>query len=160
MAYEYLLGQDTVNGAEGTATMTDSSGRNRTLFGLKNFKAVADIQGNDMKVVGTRKIQNKAAGAKMTATAQIYYGTPYFLDMVLEYIHTGVMPRFDVQVINNDPTTTVGRQVMAYYGCQLTSEVPLSILDADVSMLTLDISFTYSDVQKLEGFTDPAQLGS
>lgn len=80
--------------------------------------------------------------------------------MVLEYMHTGKMPYFDIQIINNDPTNTIGQQVMAYYGCKIISKIPLSILDADVQMLTMDISFSYTDVQKLQGFTEPAQLGS
>lgn len=157
---QYLLERDTVAGMEGTAVMTDGSGKNHVLFGLINIEADADIQSTEMKVVGTRKIQDKPAGAKQTGTAKIYYGTTYFQDMVLEYMHTGKMPYFDIQIINNDPTNTIGQQVMAYYGCKIISKIPLSILDADVQMLTMDISFSYADVQKLQGFTEPAQLGS
>ena len=157
---QYLLERDTVAGMEGTAVMTDSSGKNHVLFGLINIEADADIQSTEMKVVGTRKIQDKPAGAKQTGTAKIYYGTTYFQDMVLEYMHTGKMPYFGIQIINNDPTNTIGQQVMAYYGCKIISKIPLSILNADVQMLTMDISFSYTDVQKLQGFTEPAQLGS
>lgn len=160
MGNQYLLARDTVAGMEGTAVMTDSAGKNHVLFQLTKIKTVADIKSTEMKVVGTRVIQDKAAGAKQTGTATLYYGSQYFTAMVLEYLHTGVMPYFDIQITNNDPTNTIGQQVMAYYGCKITSEIPLSMLDADSQMLTLDISFTYTDVQMLQSFTDPAQLGS
>lgn len=160
MGNQYLLARDTVAGMEGTAVMTDSAGKNHVLFQLTKIKTVADIQSTEMKVVGTRVIQDKAAGAKQTGTATLYYGSQYFTEMVLEYLHTGVMPYFDIQITNNDPTNTIGQQVMAYYDCKITSEIPLSILDADSQMLTLDISFTYTDVQMLQSFNDPAQLGS
>ena len=47
--------------------------------------------------------------------------------MLLQYVNTGVMPSFDIQITNNDPTTSVGQQSMAYYGCVLTGSIPLSI---------------------------------
>lgn len=155
----FLLERDTVNGKEGKAFVT-IDGKNHELFGLKKIQTEADIQSADMTVVGTRKVQSKSTGVKMTGTATIYYGTPLFSDMALQYIQTGVMPYFNIQVTNNDPTTTVGDQIMAYYDCKLTSTLPLSILDSDTDMLTCDISFTYGDVQKLSGFHDPQNLGS
>lgn len=157
---QYLLARDTVMGAEGSAFLTDEDGKQHLLFMLKNISTSADIQSEDMKVVGTRIIQEKAAGAKLSGTATLYYCTDYFLDMVLEYIHTGRMPYFDLQITNNDPTTTIGTRVMAYYRCKLSGEIPLSKLDAETSMLDVEISFSVGDVQKLEGFADPAQLGS
>lgn len=155
----FLLERDTVNGKEGKAFIT-IDGRNQELFGLKKIQTQAEIQSEDMTVVGTRKVQQKDTGVKMTGTATIYYGTSLFTDMVLSYIKTGVLPEFDIQITNSDPATTVGSQIMGYYGCKLTSTIPLSVLDADTSMLTIDISFTYTDVAKLQGFTDPERLGS
>ena len=80
--------------------------------------------------------------------------------MVLEYIQTGVMPEFDIQITNHDPTTSVGAQVMAYYGCHLTGTVPLSILNDEESMLSYDFNFAYTRVARLQSFNDPAQLGN
>ena len=50
-----------------------------------NITTNAEIQGQDMRVIGTRIIQNKPNGAKQTGTGNIYYGSNIFLDMVLEY---------------------------------------------------------------------------
>lgn len=113
-----------------------------------------------MTVVGTRKVQQKLNGTKLTGTATIYYGTPLFLDMALEYINKGTMPYFDIQITNSDPTTTVSSQIVACYGCKLSGTIPMSILDSDTNMLTMEISFTYSSVEKMEGFSDPSVLGN
>ena len=154
----YLLAQDTINGAEGKIVIT-RNGQNITIAGMRNITTNAEIQGNDMRVIGTRKIQNKNNGAKLSGTGNIYYGTNIFTDMVLEYINTGVMPQFDIQITNYDPTTTVGSQVMAYYGCTLTGTIPLSILNDEEAMLNYDFEFAYTDVQRLQSFNDPANLG-
>lgn len=155
----YLLAKDTVNGAEGKVFIT-VDGKNIEIAGMRNITTNAEIQGNDMRVIGTRKIQNKANGAKLTGTGNIYYGSNLFLDMVLKYINTGVMQQFDIQITNNDPTTSIGAQTMAYYGCQLTGTIPISILNDEEAMLNYDFNFTYTDVARLQKFNDPVTLGN
>lgn len=155
----YLLAKDTLNGAEGKVVVT-RDGRNYEVAGMRNIQANAEIQSNDMRVIGTRTIQNKNNGAKLTGTGNIYYGSNIWTDMVLEYIQTGVMPEFDIQITNSDPTTTVGSQVMAYYGCTLTGTIPLSILNDEEAMLNYDFNFAYTRVARLQAFNDPAQLGN
>ena len=154
----YLLAQDTINGAEGKIVIT-RDGQNITIAGMRNITTNAEIQGNDMRVIGTRKIQNKNNGAKLSGKGNIYYGTNIFTDMVLEYINTGVMPQFDIQITNYDPTTTVGSQVMSFFGCTMTGTIPLSILNDEEAMLNYDFEFAYTDVQRLQAFNDPANLG-
>ena len=155
----YLLAKDTVNGAEGSVVITQN-GQNIVVAGMRNITTNAEIQSNDMRVIGTRTIQNKNNGAKLTGTGNIYYGSNIFSDMVLQYIQTGVMPEFDIQITNNDPTTTIGSQVMAYYGCTLTGTIPLSILNDEEAMLNYDFNFAYTRVARLQSFNDPAQLGN
>ena len=154
----YLLAKDTVNGAEGSVVITQN-GVNTVIAGMRNIKTVSSIQSKEMGVVGTRVIQNKNQGVKLTGTGNIYYGSNIFTDMVLQYIQTGVMPQFDIQITNNDPTTSIGSQIMAYYGCTLTGDVPLSILDSEEAMLNYDFNFAYTSVARLSAFTDPATLG-
>ena len=155
----YLLAKDTVNGAEGTIVIT-VDGKNHEVACMKNIKTAATIQSQDMRVIGTRKIQAKPNGAKLTGSGNIYYGSNLFTDMVLAYIQTGRMEEFDIQITNADPTTSIGAQAMAYYGCTLTGEIPLSILDGQEAMLNYDFNFTYTDVARLQAFNDPARLGN
>lgn len=155
----YLLAQDTVNGAEGKVFIT-RDGKNIEVAGMRNITTNAEIQNEDMRVIGTRKIQSKSNGAKLTGTGNIYYGSNLFTDMVLEYINTGKMSQFDIQITNNDPSTSIGSQIMAYYGCTLTGTIPLSILNNEEAMLNYDFNFAYTDVARLQAFSDPSKLGA
>ena len=67
---------------------------------------------------------------------------------------------FDITITNEDPTSSVGAQVMGYYGCVLTGDIPLSILDDEEAMLNYDFNFSYTSVKPLERFNDPTNLGS
>lgn len=155
----YLLAKDTVNGAEGSVVVTRNR-RNYVIAGMRNIRPTGNIQSEKMRVIGTRKIQDKPNGVELTGAGNIYYGFDLFREMVLNYIHTGVMEEFDIQITNNDPTTSLGTQVMAYYGCHLTGEIPLSILNSDETMMNYDFNFAYTDVQMLQGFNEPAELGN
>lgn len=155
----YLLAKDTVNGAEGKIFVT-VSGKNIEVACMRNIRTTGGIQSQDMRVIGTRKIQDKPNGVKLTGTGNIYYGNNLWTDMVLKYINTGVMDEFDIQITNQDPTTSVGSQTMAYYGCHLTGDIPLSVMDSEESMLNYDFNFVYTRAARLTAFNDPAQLGN
>ena len=155
----YLLAKDTVNGAEGSVVIT-RDGRNYVVAGMRNIRPTGNIQSQDMRVIGTRVIQDKPNGVKQTGTGNIYYGFDLFRDICLNYINNGIMEEFDIQITNSDPSTSLGTQVMAYYGCHLTGEIPLSILNSEESMMNFDFNFAYTRVQKLQSFNEPAQLGN
>lgn len=153
----FLLERDALNGKEGQAFIT-IDGRNVEVFGLKRLQTDANFQEADFKVVGTRLVQKKTTGVELTGTMTIYYGTPEFIDLVQNYIKTGKLPYFTLQVTNNDPSTSVGVQTVVYYNVKLT-QVPLSILDADVEWLSEDVTFSYTHFEVLSAFTEPDQLG-
>lgn len=155
----YLLAKDTVNGAEGSIVVT-RNGRNYVIAGMRNIRPVGNIQSEKMRVVGTRNIQDKPGGVELTGTGNIYYGFDMFRDMVLNYINTGVLEEFDIQTTNNDPATSIGSQTIAYYGCHLTGEIPLSILNSEETMMNYDFNFAYTSVQKLQSFNEPTNYGN
>ena len=155
----YLLAKDTVNGAEGRVVVT-RNGRNYVIAGMRNIRPVGNIQSEQMRVVGTRKIQDKSNGVELIGTGNIYYGFDMFRDMVLNYINTGVLEEFDIQTTNNDPATSIGSQTIAYYGCHLTGEIPLSILNSEETMMNYDFNFAYTSVQKLQSFNEPTNYGN
>lgn len=157
----YLLSRDTVNGAEGTVFVT-RNGQQVEVVGLKNIQTIGGIQSSDMRTIGTRIIQDKPNGVKLTAKGNVYYGSNgsnLFRDMVLNYIQNGIMEYFDIQINNTDPTTSVGNQIGAYYGCHLTGDIPLSILDDEQAMLSYDFNFVYTRVGLIQGFTNPTNVG-
>lgn len=153
----FLLERDALNGKAGRAFAT-IDGRNVEMFGLKKFQADAEFQESDFKVVGTNLIQKKTSGVSLTGSATIYYGTPEFLNMLTQYLRTGSLPYFTFQITNDDEGGTVGRQTVALYNVKL-QKLPIAMLDADTDYLSMDISFSFTNVEVLNAFTAPAQLG-
>lgn len=157
----YLLERDTVNGALGTIFVT-RNGQNVEVIGFKNIQTTASIQSQDMRTIGTTRVQDKPNGAKQTGKGNVYYGSNgsnMFRDMVLNYVNNGVTEYFDIQINNTDPSTSIGNQIAAYYGCHLTGDIPLSILDDEQAMLNYDFNFAYTRVAFVQKFTDPTNVG-
>lgn len=154
----FLLERDALNGKEGKAFMT-LNGRNIEMFSLKKFRSDAEFQESDFKVVGTRLVQKKTTGVSLTGSMTIYYGTPHFLRILQEYLKTGKLPYFTLQVTNDDPSTSVGTQTVAFYNVKL-QKLPIAILDAEADFLEMEVSFSYTGIEVLNYFNDtPAQLG-
>ena len=154
----FLLERDALNGKAGRGFATINR-RNIEMFSIKNFRTDATFQEADFKVVGTRLVQKKTTGVALTGSMTLYYGTPDFLALAESYIKTGQLPYFTLQITNDDPSTSVGVQTVAFYNVKLSS-VPIALLDADAEFLTADVSFRFTSFEILEAFTAPAQLGS
>lgn len=153
----FLLERDALNGKSGRAFLT-INGRNVEMFGLKKIQCDAEFQESDFKVVGTNLIQKKTTGVSLTGSATVYYGTPEFLDMLKAYLKTGTLPYFTVQITNENEGGTVGKQTVVLYNVKL-QKLPIAILDADAEHLTMDVSFSYTNIEVLNAFNAPAQLG-
>lgn len=153
----YLLERDALNGKEGRAVCT-VNGKQMELFGLKNLKIDYSLDSSDFKIVGTRLVQKKTTGIQLTGSMTIVYGTPTFKQMIKDYMVTGAIPYFTLQVTNNDPATTVGEQTIALYNCRLNSG-NIAQLDADADFLTEDVSFDFTQFEILKSFHDPERLG-
>lgn len=154
----FLLERDGLNGKAGKAFAV-IDGRNVEMFGLKKFQADAEFQESDFKIVGTNLVQKKTTGVALTGSATIYYGTPEFLNMLQTYLKTGALPYFTFQITNEDEGSTVGRQTVALYNVKL-QKLPITMLDADAEYLTIDISFSFTNVEVLNAFHDPVALGN
>ena len=153
----YLLARDALNGKEGRAIAT-INGKQVELFGCKNIKADFSVDSSDLKLVGTRIVQKKPTGVQLSGSMTIIYGTPHFKRLVKNYMVTGVLPYFTVQIINDDPATSVGKQVSALYNCLINSG-NIAQLDADADFLSEDVQFSFESFSLIEEFHDPEQLG-
>ena len=153
----FLLERDALNGKAGRAFAV-IDGRNVEMFGLKKIQADAEFQESDFNVVGTNLVQKKTKGVTLTGSATVYYGTPEFLNMLKTYLKTGALPYFTIQITNNDEGTTVGSQTVALYNVKL-SKLPIAILDDSADYLSMDISFSFTNVEILNAFGAPVQLG-
>lgn len=154
----YLLERDSLNGKEGKAVCT-INGQQVELFGLKNLKIDFSLDSSDFKVVGTRIVQKKTTGVQLSGSMTIVYGTPTWKQLCYEYMMTGRLPYFNIQIENNDPATSVGSQVVVLYNCRINSG-SIAQLDAEGDVLTEDIAFDFNKFEILEAFHDPVELGN
>lgn len=154
----YLLERDTLNGKEGRVFWTDENGIVHEMFNCNTIKLDFSLDESDMKVVGTRLVQKKTTGVQLSGSMTIYYGSPEFKRMVKQYMQTGVMPYFTMQITNDDPATSVGVQTIVVYNVKIQSG-SLAMLDAEADMLKEDVSFSYTSFEIIEEFHNPAILG-
>lgn len=153
----FLLERDALNGKSGSGFAT-INGENHEMFGMKKFSSNAEFQESDFKVVGTTLVQKKTTGVTLTGTMTIYYGSPYFLQMLQEYLKTGKLPYFMLQITNDDPSVSVGTQTVVLYNVKL-QKLPIALLDADADFLEMEVGFSFTNIEVLNWFKDPEQLG-
>ena len=153
----WLVERDALNGRSGKGFMT-SDGESQGMFGLKELQSEAEFQESDFKVVGTTLVQKKTTGVSLSGSMTIYYGSPYFLRLLQEYLRTGKLPYFTIQITNDDPTTSVGTQTVVFYNVKL-QKLPVAMLDADADFLEMEVGFSFTGIEVLNWFNDPTQLG-
>ena len=145
--------KDTINGAEGRAYAT-INGNVELMFYLKKLEAKAEKKKNEGKTIGNRATQHKPTGWNGTGSMTIYYVTSIFRKMILEYIKTGKDTYFDIQVVNEDPTSSAGKQTIAIKKVNIDSSI-LAKLDVDSDSLDEEVSFTFEDYDILDEFSNP-----
>lgn len=152
---EFLRASDALAGTEGKAFMTEN-GNVEELFYAKSIEATAEKIKAEMKVVGSRATQSKANGWKGTFTLNIYYVSPLFRRRMIEYIKTGKDFYFDLQVVNEDTSSTIGKQTVVLKRCNI-DKVILAKLDSDAEFLDEEITGTFEDADMLDEFNAPTQ---
>lgn len=153
----FLLERDALNGKSGSGFMT-INGENHEMFGMKKFQSDAEFQESDFKVVGTTLVQKKTTGVSLTGSMTLYYGSPHFLRLLQEYLKTGKLPYFTLQITNDDPSTSVGTQTVVFYNVKL-QKLPVAMLYAEAEFLEMEVSFSYTNIEVLDWFKEPEQLG-
>jgi hypothetical protein len=149
----YLKAGDVISGQEGRAYAT-IDGETHEMFYVRNIRATAEKRKSDIRTLGKRGTQRKASGWSGTGSMTIYYVTSRFRQLMFKYIKTGVDTYFDITVVNEDPTSTVGKQTTTLIGVNLDSVV-MAALDTESDELDEDVAFTWEDIDMPDLFTDP-----
>jgi len=149
----YLKAGDTISGQEARAFIT-INGRNEELFYAKKVESKVEKKKTQLKTLGKRGEQNKAAGWSGSGTLTVYYVTSLFRELMIKYIKTGVDTYFDMTVTNEDPTSSIGKQTVALKDCNL-DEVSMAMFDVESEALEEDMGFTFDDVDLLDKFNKP-----
>lgn len=149
----FLRAGDTISGQEGRAYAT-INGQVEEMFYIKSLEATIEKQKTEVRVLGKRGTQHKATGWSGSGTMTIYYVTTLFRQLMLDYVRNGKDTYFDVTIVNEDPTSSIGRQTVVLRGVNLDSVVAAK-LDTEAEVLDEDIDFTFDDVDILDAFGRP-----
>ena len=92
------------------------------------------------------------AGVMIASSAsEIRSMPPIFRQLLYRYKETGEDVYFDIQITNEDPTSSVGRQTVILKDCNLDGGI-LAKFDADAEYLDEDADFTFEDFEIPEVF--------
>lgn len=149
----YLRAQDTLSGGEGKATIKVNDSI-QEMFYIKALEATMEKQKTEVKTMGKRATQHKGIGWSGSGTLTIFYITSLFRKQALEYAKTGRDTYFTITVVNEDPASSVGKQTIVLYNCNIDSVV-LAKLDLDAEVLDEEIPFTFDDFDILDQFGQP-----
>lgn len=149
--------QDAVYGSLAECYIT-IDGRRYCFMSITEFESKWEVNIADVPILGKVGMGHKSAGGKGTWSGTAHYNQSVFRQMANTYQKTGVMPYFEIQVSNEDPTSAVGRQTIIHRGC-LCDTFTLAKFHAGEELLEEDISGTFESwdmpeaFKELEGFT-------
>ena len=123
-----------------------------------NFMQAIDLEARFKKnktkvpILGRTGRGNKASGWEGSGSASFYYNTSVFRTLMKRFKDTGEDVYFDIQVTNEDPTSSVGRQTVILRDCNMDGGV-LAKFDADSEYLEEKMDFTFEDFDLPETFS-------
>jgi len=154
VAENYTRLPDTISAHEGKAYIT-IDGQNRELFEISSLTAQIDLTVQERRMLGHRMTQHKVVGATGTGSMTIYFMNSQMLNQAIQYLRTGNYKGLKIQVKNEDPQSTVGKQEVVLLNVILAT-IPVTTLDDQSDdPITFDTDFTFDDIEVLEGFKLP-----
>lgn len=116
-----------------------------------NLEATFEKQKTEVPILGKTGRGNKSTGWRGTGTATFHYNTSIFRELLYRYKNTGEDIYFDIQITNEDPTSSVGRQTVILKDCNIDGGI-LTKFDADADYLDETLEFTFEDFEIPEKF--------
>lgn len=131
-------------------------GNNRySMLMCKNFEGKASVSNQDVPRIGSIIMGKKPTSVEISFTMTIYKCTEIFDDIMDEYLSTGLMPSFDIQVSNEDPSTSMGRTSKVYNDCVLDGDVLLSLAGSEDDFIEQEISGFAGGYTRPEKYKNP-----
>ncbi|WP_225231241.1 phage tail tube protein [Solibacillus faecavium] len=148
--------RDAVHGAQGRAFVTIEG--NRYLFAnLINLEARMDKTKTQVPIMGRTGKGNKSTGWEGTGSATFHFNTSIFRKLLKRYKDTGEDIYFDIQVTNEDSSSSIGRQTTILIDCNMDGGI-IAALDADAEYLEDSVDFTFEDWDMPEEFSILAEM--
>lgn len=150
MANAIMKGKDAVSAKLAECFVTIGTNRYNFMQAI-NVEAKFEKTKSEVPILGKTGKGNKANGWKGTGKASFHYNTSIFRDLMQKYKDTGEDIYFEMQISNDDPMASVGRQTMILIDCNIDGGI-LAKFDADGEYLEENMEFTFEDFKMPESF--------
>ena len=145
-----MKGKDAISGSLAKCFITVGNKRYNFMQAI-NVKAEMEKNKVEVPILGKTGKGNKAAGWKGTGSATFHFNTSVFREILQEYTRTGKDIYFDMQLVNEDPTSSVGKQTIMLIDCNLDGGI-IAQFDADADYLEDEFDFTFEDWKLMDKF--------
>lgn len=145
-----MHGKDTISASLAECYVTIDGNRYNFMQAI-NLEAKFDKKKTKVPILGKTGQGNKSTGWEGSGSCTFHYNTSIFRELFMRFKETGEDVYFDIQVTNEDKTSSVGRQTVILKDCNLDGGV-LVKFDADGEYLDEDMDFTFEDVEMPEKF--------
>ena len=142
--------KDTVSSSLAECYVTIDDNRYNFMQAI-NLEAKIEKTKTEVPILGKTGKGNKSTGWKGTGNATFHYNTSIFRNLLKQYKEYGEDIYFDIQITNEDPTSSVGRQTVILKDCNMDGGI-LAKFDADGEYLDEEIEFTFEDFEIPETF--------
>jgi len=140
---------DAVAGSQAAAYITLADGNRYCFMQLYSFESSMEVNIAEVPILGRTGKGNKPTG--WSGTYACFCLVQWLRQQTVIQLKTGFMPTFDIQIENEDPTASVGRQTIILKNC-LTKGGILAKFDASAETLEEDIEGTFDDWEMPEAF--------
>ena len=150
MANIITKGQDTISAKRAECLLT--IGTQRFNFGqMIDFEANVEKNKVEVPILGKSMTSHKTVGMTGTFSGTMHFNQSVLRQLIVEYKNTGIDENFEIQITNEDPETSLGRQTIILRECNLDG-ITLAKFDADGEYLDEDVEGTFEDFYMPETF--------
>lgn len=146
-----MRAQDSISGSQAECYVTIEGKRYNFMQAISLEASIEKIK-SEIPILGKTGKGNKSTGWSGTGTATFHYNTSIFREVLEKFKRTGEDIYFDIQVTNDDPISSVGRQTVILKDCNLDGGL-LTKFDADAEYLDEDLDFTFEDFEIPEKYS-------
>lgn len=150
--WAYMKAKDAISGKEGSLYAT-IDGKVIQVAECKSINAKITKNKTEFKALGYRGTQHKATGWSGSGTLTIYYASSRWAKMMIDYAKKGIDTYFKLQIINEDPTSSIGKQTVTLIDVNF-DEAEIAKIDTDAEFLDGTMNFTFSDVEMPDEFKE------
>lgn len=143
---------DTIAGSLAECYVTIEGNRYNFMQAI-NLEASIEKKKMQVPVLGRMGRGNKGVGWSGSGKATFHYNSSLFRELLYRFKESGEDMYFDIQITNEDPVSSVGRQTVILKDCNLDGGV-LAKFSAEDEYLEEELRFTFEDFEIPEKFSE------